>query len=370
MFLNLGLPVDNLEFTPHDSPAIYQTALRFCMGLAFEFPDYYVAFNSEGKYFMNDHWTAHPEDIGQGVLTRLTAKQVIDGLGNEWGGVWMNTSSVKTGERFYRRFPDILKRNFNYDLPEKIAVAPEFWGSYAAPDKLSATSETTIPGLYYAGAPYYGFNLPGGLAVGWMSGKGAAERAAQVDRPSISWSQVNDIFKKAYAVLDAEPKNPVDARQVMRNVQNGYGKGLLLVRNEQGITDAINEIERVQSEDIPNMRVRSKSRSYNTDWRNALEVPGMANVGIAAGKAALERRECRMTHVREDYPKVDDENFLRRIAVTLKDGQYSTELVDCDYSIIPKETVSGMVNKLSIDYDQSQDPDLPFTPLPEHQVTY
>lgn len=366
MFLGLGLPVGNLEFTPHDSPPLFPTALRQSMGLAFEFPNYYAAFNSEGKYFMNDHFTAHPEDIGQGVLSRLTAKQVIDGLGNEWGGVWLNTTTIATGERFYRRYPDILKRNFNYELPDSVPVAPEFWGSYAAPDKLTATSETLIPGLYYAGAPYYGFNLPGGLACGWMTGKGAAERAFNTKRTAVPWTKVNDVLKKAYDTLEANPTNPIGARQVMRNAQKGYGRGLLLVRNEQGINDAIDELERVKAEDIPNMFVRSKSRSFNTDWRNALEIPFMVNVGIAAGKAALERRESRMTHVREDYPKVDDENFLRRIVVTQNGDTFTTELIDCDYSLIPKETVSDMICKVSFDYDQSLDPNLPFTPLPEH----
>jgi succinate dehydrogenase / fumarate reductase flavoprotein subunit len=367
MFLKLGLDVSNLEFTPHDSPPVFPLAFRQCMGLAFEFPDYYVAENSEGTYFVNDHFTAIPSDIGQGTLTRLTAREPIQGRGNEWGGVWMNTTNVLNGERFYRRWPEQMKRHFNYEIPEKVPVAPEFWGTYATPDPLSVTSETKIPGLWYAGAAFYGFNLPGGLACGWLAGKGAADRATSIDRLPISWTQVNDSLKRAYGALEAEPASPIRARQVQRNIQKGYGKGLLLVRNESGIKSAIEEMERVRAEDIPNMFVPSKSRHFNIDWRNALEVPYMANVGIAAGYAALERKECRMVHIREDYPPVDNENYLKKIGIKLEGDKFTVSSIEIDTSISPVDTIKQMLPTTSIDFDEPT-PALPFTPLPDHVV--
>ena len=47
------------------------------------------------------------------------------------------------------------------------------------------------------------------------------------------------------------------------------------------------------------------TRSYNPGWHTALDLPNLLTVSEAITRAALERRESRGGHFRDDYPEKD-----------------------------------------------------------------
>ena len=70
----------------------------------------------------------------------------------------------------------------------------------------------------------------------------------------------------------------------------------------------------------------SGGRAYNPGWNLATDLPSMLTTSRLVAKGALERRESRGGHTREDYPKPDPElgkvNLVQRIDA---EGHYTLE---------------------------------------------
>ncbi len=60
-----------------------------------------------------------------------------------------------------------------------------------------------------------------------------------------------------------------------------------------------------------NIRVSDKSKIFNTDLQEAIELGHMLDYSLFIVASALNRKESRGAHFREDYPSRDDENFLK-----------------------------------------------------------
>ena len=96
-----------------------------------------------------------------------------------------------------------------------------------------------------------------------------------------------------------------------------------VVRNEEGLRDTIAEFERMENEDLPNIAIAEENPIGNYDWVEALEVTSMVQLAKAMAGAALMRTESRGAHFREDYPALDDKNWLRNIHIYQKENDPS-----------------------------------------------
>ena len=59
------------------------------------------------------------------------------------------------------------------------------------------------------------------------------------------------------------------------------------------------------------MRVADTGRLFNTELLNAWELGNLLDVAEVVAVSALNRKESRGGHSREDYPKRDDVNWLK-----------------------------------------------------------
>lgn len=67
----------------------------------------------------------------------------------------------------------------------------------------------------------------------------------------------------------------------------------------------------VLRERLQGVHLSDKSRVFNTDRISALELDNLMATAYATAKAAIERTESRGAHCREDYPKRDDEHWIK-----------------------------------------------------------
>ncbi|MEM0068456.1 MAG: hypothetical protein QXP62_04100 [Saccharolobus sp.] len=90
-----------------------------------------------------------------------------------------------------------------------------------------------------------------------------------------------------------------------------------IFRDEGGLLNALSEINKLRNM-TSNMYVTDKSKVYNTEFFNALEMRNMIDLAIVITKSALERKESRGAHYRTDYPERDDNNWLKHTLAYLR----------------------------------------------------
>jgi len=68
------------------------------------------------------------------------------------------------------------------------------------------------------------------------------------------------------------------------------------------------------------LRLQDTGRQFNTELVEALELENLLDVAEAITYSALNRRESRGAHAREDYPKRDDQNWLKHTLIRKREG--------------------------------------------------
>jgi succinate dehydrogenase / fumarate reductase flavoprotein subunit len=92
------------------------------------------------------------------------------------------------------------------------------------------------------------------------------------------------------------------------------------IRTLSELDSLIQFLEEVKRDGLLHLATSSKSRIYNKEWFDALELPNMIHLLEAATRSALLRTESRGVHCREDYLHTDNDRWLCESIVTCVDG--------------------------------------------------
>jgi succinate dehydrogenase / fumarate reductase flavoprotein subunit len=175
------------------------------------------------------------------------------------------------------------------------------------------TQMSSLPGLFAAGeaaAGLHGANRLGGnslsdlIVFGKRAGEYAAAFAREQGAARIDDGQVQHATRCALAPFDrgTSGENPYAIQhdlQVM--MQDLVG----IVRQEREMQQALDRLRE--------LRVRADrvgvggNREFNSGWHTALDLGNLLTISEAITRAALERRESRGAHFREDFPSKADE---------------------------------------------------------------
>ncbi len=112
-----------------------------------------------------------------------------------------------------------------------------------------------------------------------------------------------------------------------------------IYRNEKGMAEALEKV-RALKERFKGVRVTDTGKIFNTELLNAWELGNMLEVAEVITVSALNRKESRGGHSREDCPNRDDKNWLKHTLVRKQNGE-----IKIDYKPVtitkyqPKERV-------------------------------
>jgi len=183
-------------------------------------------------------------------------------------------------------------------------------------------AKTTLAGFYAAGETAC-VSLNGGnrlgsnsltelLVFGARAGRAAAAYATGASTPA----------SPATEALAADEQRRLD-RQFLRKdggkeriatirqeMQKAMEEGAGIYRDEQKMQKTCNTL-RILRERFKNILIEDRGSTFNTEVMNALELDFMLDVAETVATSAFKRRESRGSHTRTDFPKRDDENFLK-----------------------------------------------------------
>jgi succinate dehydrogenase / fumarate reductase flavoprotein subunit len=183
---------------------------------------------------------------------------------------------------------------------------------------------TPVPGLYSAGeaacVSVHGANRVGAnsLLDTIVFGRRAAEHAvswlrSQTFRP-IPESVVDKDRKMLQGILD-RPKNGDRIAKIRRDMGVSMNANVGLFRTPDKLEAQVEELKKIRAR-YEAVGVEDKGKVFNTDLLFHVELGFMIDCADMITKSAIERKESRGAHTRLDFPKRDDENWLKHIVLT------------------------------------------------------
>ncbi len=112
---------------------------------------------------------------------------------------------------------------------------------------------------------------------------------------------------------------------VRGELQQALMDGCFVFRNEEGLSKCVDTLQKVL-ERSRKVGLVSNGKGVCPELSAALRIEGQVKLGLMIAKAALERKESRGSHNREDYTARDDKNWLNRTLAYWKEGQDLPEL--------------------------------------------
>jgi succinate dehydrogenase / fumarate reductase flavoprotein subunit len=292
-----------------------------------------------------------PELLTRDHVARCIRREVKAGRGSPHGGVFLDIAWIKekmpgAADHIRRKLPSMyhqFKELADIDITqEAMEVGPTTHYIMGGIRVDAETQESTVPGLFAAGecaAGINGANRLGGnslsdlIVFGKRSGEFAAAHAKQRGAVSIDPAHVAQLTRAALAPFDRgrAGENPYKVQQDLQDtMQDLVG----IVRMEDEMVEAVRRLEGFK-ERSARAGVEGH-REFHTGWHACLDLRNLLTVSEAIARSAIERKESRGGHFREDYPDKVAEFATFNIA-TARDAGGSMQVVRRPLAPLPAE---------------------------------
>jgi succinate dehydrogenase / fumarate reductase flavoprotein subunit len=281
-----------------------------------------------------------PELLTRDHVARCINREVKAGRGSPHGGVYLDIAWIKSklpngAEHIKRKLPSMyhqFKQLADLDITETpMEIGPTTHYTMGGIRVDGDTQMSTLPGLFAAGeaaAGLHGANRLGGNSLSdlLVFGKRAGEHAAAFARThgavAIDDTQVGQATARALAPFErgATGENPF---AVQHDLQEMMQRLVGIVRVEAEMREAIDQLQRLKAR-AAHAGIGG-NREYNNGWHTAIDLHNLMIVSEAIARAAVERKESRGAHFREDYPQKMDEFSTFNFAIR-KDADGSMAL--------------------------------------------
>ena len=258
-----------------------------------------------------------PELLTRDHVARCIMREVKAGRGSPHGGVFLDISWIRehlpnAAEHIKRKLPSMyhqFKQLADIDItavPMEVGPTTHYIMGGIRVD--ADTQMSNVPGLFAAGecaSGINGANRLGGnslsdlLVFGKLAGQHAAEFAKKQPKTAIDATRVDAAITAAVEPFK-RPKgeNPYT---IQTDLQDSMQDLVGIVRTESEMREALGVIEKLK--DRARGASASGTREYNPGWHTAIDLRNLLIVSEAIAKSAIERKESRGGHFREDFPE-------------------------------------------------------------------
>jgi succinate dehydrogenase / fumarate reductase flavoprotein subunit len=262
-----------------------------------------------------------PELLTRDHVSRCIVREIKEGRGSPHGGVYLDISWIKkrlpnAEEHIKRKLPSMyhqFKQLADIDITkEPMEVGPTTHYVMGGVRVDAETQMSTVPGLFAAGECAAGINGANRLGGNSLSdllvfGRRAGEHAARFARESapgrIDPARVDAAARQAVEPFERRDGHADGPYRVQHDLQEMMQDLVGIVRNESEMRRALEGLqglwERARRVGVDG------NREYNPGWHTALDLPNLLTASEAVTRSALERKESRGAHFREDFPDKD-----------------------------------------------------------------
>lgn len=364
MVLRAGLPLQDMEmwqFHPTGIAGAGSLVTEGCRGEG----GYLI--NRDGERFMERYAPRAKDLASRDVVARAMSLEMRAGKGFEPGGVdYVKLKLDHLGaDLIQQRLPGIRELSIKFagvdPISEPIPVVPTCHYSMGGiPTNIHGQvinhhkgQDSIVEGLYAVGecacVSVHGANRLGGnslldlVVFGRASGLHVEMLWQTNQLPDVDFVSDDDV---AAAMVRYERwENSTQGESIasirddmQRVMQEDFG----VFRTGEVMKEGLNRLE-VLRERLKHAYLPDKSKIFNTDRIQALELDNLMATACATARAALERTESRGAHSREDFPERDDKNWIKHTLYFEEGERMDTRPVNTSPKYIepfePKERV-------------------------------
>ncbi|NOT06300.1 MAG: FAD-binding protein [Anaerolineales bacterium] len=351
-----GIPLEDMEFFQFHPTGIYKLGILITEGVRGEGG---VLINGKGERFMPRYAPTIKDLASRDVVSRAIYTEIKEGRGVDGKNyVYLdirpetvnkfaaedgrtNPDGSKfnlTAEQVLKKLPDIIDFCRVYlgvdPVTQMMPIQPTAhytmggiptnkFGEVVIDDK-----NTVMPGLYAAGECAC-VSVHGGNRLGCNSlldivvfGKHAGLRAAEYVKTAEFEKLPENAESAARSEFDAlrngsGKENVFDLSNEMKKVMFA---DVGIYRNEKDMQSALEKVRELKKR-FKDVTVSDTGKIFNTELLNAWEFGNLLDIAEVVALSALNRKESRGGHSREDFPERDDKNWLKHTLVWNKNGK-------------------------------------------------
>jgi succinate dehydrogenase / fumarate reductase flavoprotein subunit len=337
-----GLPLEDMEFFQFHPTGLAGLGILLTEGARGEGA---ILRNASGERFMERYAPTIKDLAPRDIVSRCMQQEVAEGRGAGPHKDYVLLDCTHLGaEVLETKLPDITEFARTYlgvdPVVEPVPVMPTaHYAMGGIPTNVAAEvladNDTVVPGLYAAGecacVSVHGSNRLGTNSLldinvfGKRAGQNAVEYVKTADfvpLPEDPAGAVRDLIEGLRAGTGTERISVL-----RKKLQEEMDKGAQVFRTEESLTHVLGVIEELR-ERFLNIHVDDKGKRYNTDLLEAVELGFLLDIAEVVVVTARNRKESRGGHMRDDFPKRDDEVYMKHTMAYLTGDPHSSRADD------------------------------------------
>lgn len=338
-----GLPLEDMEFYQFHPTGLAGLGILLTEGARGEGG---ILRNADGERFMERYAPTIKDLAPRDIVARSMVLEVREGrgAGPHKDYVYLDLTHLPA-EQIEEKLPDITEFARTYlgvePTTELVPVYPTaHYAMGGVPTNVQAEvlqdNNQVVPGLYAAGevacVSVHGSNRLGTNSLldinvfGRRAGLAASEFVKTAPLVPIAEDAAEGVAEMIERLRAAKGTEKVAAirTELQRTMDDNAG----VYRNEGTLKQALDDVKALQAR-YANVAVQDKGKRFNTDLLEAVELGFLLDLAEVLVIGALNRKESRGGHAREDFQDRDDENYMKHTMAyreAKEDGSYEIRL--------------------------------------------